>query len=103
MFLLDGQAASIHDLASIELSTNLSVLLSVFNGTGKRQERFRKFDTANLSKTQIDVSFEIVGLLNAFVSEQTLERLRYLGGVVDEQNLRLAKVSMLSLFDVVAE
>ena len=103
MFLLDGQPASIHDLASIERSTNLSVLLSVFNGTGKRQERFRKFDTANLSKTQIDVSFEIVGLLNAFVAEQTLERLRYLGGVVDEQNLRLAKVSMLSLFYIAAE
>lgn len=100
-FLLDGEPASVHDLAMIDRSTSLSVLLSVFRDKKTPERAIRRVEPAELPTSHLNVAVELAGLLNAFVAEQTLERLRHHGPRIEDDDIRIAKTCLRQARDVV--
>ena len=100
-FLLDGKPASVHDLSSIENESSLSVLISLFNDGSRRPGEVFKSDPSHLPPSHLNVAMELAGLLNAFVAEQSLERLRLLGPKIDDEGFKDAKSCLRKARDVV--
>ena len=90
-FTLDGEPASLADLSSVSKSSNLAIKLSVFRDE-LRQSRTRVAgQTAELPGIHGRVALEVAALLNAYVAEQTLERLRHYGRALTQDDLTMVK------------
>lgn len=90
-FMLNGIPASIDDLMNIKESSSLSTHVSVFTEQGGTQHEMVAVDPSQLPLSHLNASIELSMLLNAYVAEQTLERLRHHGGAIAAADLRLAR------------
>jgi len=91
-FTLDGKNASIADLSSVEKASNLAMHLSVFRGDIKiAKSRHATHSGQLLPDVHSRVALKVTSLLNAYVAEQTLERLRHFGRSLTEDDLRVVK------------
>lgn len=93
-FLLDDIPASVRDLSCIKQSTNLAALVSVFADSSERKESHRSLSMSDLPSSHVNVVAEIGSLLNAYVAEQTIERLRRCGPTIEDHDLRLARMCL---------
>lgn len=93
-FLLDDKPVSAASLINIDRRSNLAVLVSVFKKESFVLTNSRKVDPAELPLSHQTAALELSALLNAYVAEQTLERLRYLGSKLQEQDFRQAKTCL---------
>jgi hypothetical protein len=96
-FSLNNVPASIDDLAgNINKSSGLSALVSTFRDSelSNSQRELRKADLSQLPISHLNPANELSLLLNAYVAEQTLERLRHHGIAIEEADLRLAKACL---------
>lgn len=91
-FTLDGEPASLDDLSSIAKSSTLAAHLSIF-----KQDRLQALGPEvtehprQLPAVHGKVALELVALMNAYVAEQSLERLRHFGHELTEDDLRLVR------------
>jgi hypothetical protein len=90
-FMLDGIPASIDDLGDIKQSSSLSAHVSVFSEQEGTQYEMLTVDPSQLPLSHLNASIELSMLLNAYVAEQTLERLRHHGAAIEAADLRLAR------------
>ena len=91
--LIDGEPATICDLARIGQSASLSAQISIF--PEDEDEASQRLDPMSaLPSSHVGVVAEMGSLLNAYVAEQTLERLRHRGPSIDVQDLRLARACL---------
>ena len=91
-FTLDNKIASMKDLTSIAKSCTLTAHVSVFKRDCKRPSCRRGFEQlSELPETHGRAALELNALLNAYVAEQTLERLRQFGPKLSEDDLKVVK------------
>jgi hypothetical protein len=88
--LLDDVYVSIHDLSRLKSSSILTVLVSIY----KSEESANETAFEELPSSHRSVALQISNLVNAYMAEQTLERLRHLGSAMDENDFRIAKACM---------
>jgi hypothetical protein len=100
-FMLDGIPASIDELMNITQSTSLSAHVSVFSEQEGTPDEMVTVDTSQLPFSHLNASIELSMLLNAYVAEQTLERLRQHGASIEAADLRLARACIRKARDVV--
>lgn len=93
-FLLDGKPASVQDLASVDRSASLSALVSVYSESEHGDNKIHEGNLSDLPSSHVNVAAEMGSLLNAYVAEQTLERLRHHGPSIEEADLRLARTCL---------
>lgn len=108
-FLRDDNPVAITELTCIEEeSCTLSILVSVFSGKNSLPEANR-MDRSELPATHVGASIELASLLNAYVAEETLERLRRNGPAILTQGqdsklvkscLKKARNVLTSNFDI---
>lgn len=99
-FTLNDEPASVDDLRnSIAKTTKLAVFVSIFADTGRSNKD--PLDLSHLPTSHLNVAMELTALLNAYVSEQTLERLRHCGSAIQKADIRLAKACLRKARDVV--
>ena len=90
-FLVDDLPATSSDLASIGKSSTVSACVSVFSENNKNSP---------LPKSHTSAGAHLSSILQSFVSEQTLERLRFHGAWIEEADLHLAKLCLRRARDV---
>lgn len=71
-------------------SARISVLLSVFKGESAT-EATRKVDPSELAPTHVEAALRLQSILNAYVADRNLERLRYHGNTIADSDARLAR------------
>eukprot|EP00977_Amphora_coffeiformis_P001909 scaffold362_cov176-Amphora_coffeaeformis.AAC.35 len=89
-FLLDGIDASMDDLKNFRKSARLLARISTFESS----------DSTSLPLSHLGPASQIKRLLNAYVAEQTLERLRHHGQEILGEDLRLARKCLRRARDV---
>jgi len=94
IFLLDGERASMEDLLKVRKSSKLTALLSFFRDPSNISTPDRLPATHRLP------AYHIRNVLNAYVAEQTLERLRRHGRFIRSEDLRLARKCLRRAQDV---
>ena len=90
-FMLDGEPASFADLSTISKSSDLTISLSVFRDEFRQSRSRFSGQPPELPGIHGRVALEITALLNAYVAEQTLERLRYFGQALTQDDLKVVK------------
>ena len=96
-FTLDGKAASLADLSSITQSSNLAVQLSLFRDEFRASKSAfdgRVSGAPQLPPIHNKVALEVGALLNAYVAEQSLERLRHFKQELTEDDLKIVKACL---------
>jgi len=93
-FLLDGKPASVYDLIHVDQSLTITVQLSLFRDSQSTTRESRKVELSELPSSHLNAAMDLSGLLNAFISEQTLERLREEGRDIAVSELDLAKACL---------
>jgi len=89
-FLLDGMDASLEDLKKFRKSTRLVTRISTYQSS----------DSNSLPISHLGPANQIKRLHNAYVAEQTLERLRHHGQKILSEDLRLARKCLRRARDV---
>ena len=79
------------DLSTISKSSNLAITLSVFRDEFRRSRSRISWQVTDLPGIHGRVALEIAALLNAYVAEQTLERLRHFGRALTHDDLKVVK------------
>ena len=90
-FMLDGEPASLADLSAIRKSSILAIHLSLFRDDSRLLRSRFSGQTTELPGIHGRVALEIAALLNAYVAEQTLERLRHFGQALTQDDLKMVK------------
>jgi hypothetical protein len=93
-FLLDGERASTEDLLKVQKSSKLTALLSIFRDPTNISTPILLPASHRLPASQIR------NVLNAYVAEQNLERLRCHGRFIRSEDLRLARKCLRRAQDV---
>ena len=91
-FLLDGAHASLEDLKCFNRSARFTALVTVFENDQRSPSNFPLFHREPIGR--------IKGVLDAYVAEQTLERLRRHGGSIENADLGLARKCLRRARDV---
>ncbi|CAB9512295.1 seizure threshold 2 [Seminavis robusta] len=100
-FTLDGKAATLNDLSLITKSSNLEAHLSIFLKDGQKSSNKVVEQQSQLPAFHGKVALELVALMNAYVAEQTLERLRHFGQELREDDLKVVKSCLLGARNVI--
>lgn len=90
-FLLDNAPASAAELANNNLCSKLSALISVFKENESQSANIRKVDPTELQSAHLNAALELAALLNAYVAELTLEKIRRFGSNLEDSDIRQAK------------
>jgi hypothetical protein len=93
-FLLNDGPLSADDLNRIENGSKFSVLVSVFKDVETQQTSSLAVNVAKLPSTHLTSAAVLSSLLNAYVAEQTLERLRFIGSNLQESDIGQAKICL---------
>jgi hypothetical protein len=89
--MLDDVPVSIYDLSRLRSSSILTVLMSVYKSDLPADAS--EFN-GELPLSHQNVALQLSTLVNAYMAEQTLERLRHLGSTIDAEDFRIAKTCM---------
>ena len=93
-FTLDGRDADMDDLANVDKSSSLGAHLSIFSHHRTKKSGAGIIDPSQLPDEHGRVAIELNTLLNAYVAEQTIERLRHFGLSITEADLRVVKACL---------
>lgn len=93
-FLIDDKPISTEELSKIERSSTLAALVSVFKTKDDTPTKNRKVDPSELHVSHQSAALELSSLMNAYVAEQNLERLRHHGSAIDERDVQFAKTCL---------
>ena len=93
-FLLDKEPASMDDLRRVGHSTNLTVLVSVYAGSSRSNSHLLEGRFPSLPVSHLNVAAEIGSLLDSYVAEETLERLRRHGSGIQDEDLQMARTCL---------
>lgn len=87
-FLLDGNPATLDTLSGVSRSSTLSAQISI---PAENASQDYSVDPERLPLSYADVASELQSLLDAYVAEETLERLRHYGPSISDSESNLAR------------
>lgn len=88
LLTIDGKAANLNEISSINESVSLSAYITVFETVGKK------------NKLQHSISSLIISHLNSYIAEQTLEQFLWQGDQIGEVDVDTVKMCLLEAENV---
>jgi hypothetical protein len=101
-FTLNDNPLSADNIDQIKNESKISVLVSIFKESDTLKSRSHEIDFGNLPSSHLASAAVLSSLLNAYVAEQTLERIRLKGSNLQESDVQEAKVCLRNAHNIMS-